>query len=238
MPGGTPPRTPPGVYSPNGSIQNTYIATHRPYTVHTAHIQPYTGIHIPHIAHTAAEQASLWYPSRARARVVREEEEETRPRAGANGARGVREPHTKTSGRGRARLRVVVSVLFVRVARCTPVRGTSSRYRCIVRAGWSLRRISQRTKFRAREPRVASVRQHAIVFFLLHRIVRDARARADSLTELAAYASRTRRPRVAVACACAWSCVCCSCASRGAPLCVARAADIVASLGAPRLPGL
>jgi hypothetical protein len=57
MPGGTPPRTPPGVYSPNGSIQHTYIATHRPYTVHTAHIQPSTAIHILHIAHTAHIQA-------------------------------------------------------------------------------------------------------------------------------------------------------------------------------------
>jgi hypothetical protein len=57
MPGGTPPRTPPRVYSPNGSIENTYIATHSPYTVHTAHIQPYTAIHIPHTAHTAHIQA-------------------------------------------------------------------------------------------------------------------------------------------------------------------------------------
>jgi hypothetical protein len=56
--GGHPPGPPPGVYSPNGSIQITYVAIHSPYTTHTAHIQPYTAIHSPYRAHTVHIQAS------------------------------------------------------------------------------------------------------------------------------------------------------------------------------------
>ena len=49
---------------------------------------------------------------------------------------------TCLDSRRTAHLRVVACVLFVRVARRTPVHGTGSRYHCLALTGGYLRRIS------------------------------------------------------------------------------------------------